>query len=152
MNISSKTWLWSVCINMSINPENAGSRPYSFHAVDWPDALRMVTSKNYRVLLSSQRLSGCFLKLLTWSIHIFPVAFPRPVSFDDVLIKSLIALLIGDSDHLARHASLSLHLLQPFLLKEPFGSEFRSRTLLATCEGETNDVHWPVESAERATE
>lgn len=74
------------------------------------------------------------------------------MSFDDVLIKSLIALLIGDSYHLARHASLSLHLLEPFLLYEPFRSEFRSRTLLATSEWETNDVHWPVESTEGATD
>ena len=74
------------------------------------------------------------------------------MTLDDVLVKCLIALLIGDSDHLARHASLSLHLLQPFLLKEPFRSEFRSRTLLATSEWEAYDVHWPVEGAERAPE
>jgi hypothetical protein len=152
MNISRKTWLRSVCINVRINPENAGGRPHSFHAVYWPDALRVITSKHDRVLLSSQRLSGCFLKLLAWSIHIFPVAFARSVALDDVLIKCLIALLISDSDHLARHASLSLHLLQPFLLEEPFWSEFRSRTLLATSEGEPDDVHWPVEGTEWAPE
>ena len=74
------------------------------------------------------------------------------MTLDNVLVKCLIALLISNSDHLARHASLFLHLLQPFLLKEPFRSEFRSRTLLATSEGEADYVNCPVEGAEGAPE
>jgi hypothetical protein len=67
------------------------------------------------------------------------------VPVDNVLVEGLVALFIGDLYHLARDTALSFHILEPLLLQEPLRCEFRTRTLLATREGETDDVHWSVE-------
>lgn len=147
MYIPSKSWLWSVCINMGVYPQNSRCRPYSLHSIDWSYSLWVIATEHNRELLSSEWLLSSLLKSFTWFIYIVPVAFTFPVSLYDILICTLVALAISDIDHLTWDSATFFHLLKPFLWEEPMRGKLRAWALLPPSKRVADNMNRTMESS-----